>query len=242
MAKTLKYSWTSAYSGSWVCPAGVYNIMVECWGGGGAGGGQNSITQDGGGGGGGGAYAKTNSINVRPGQSYSINVGAGGTGGTGNGGNGGDSSFGDATQILAKGGIGGQQSTGTPPEGGLGGASGSCIGDTKYSGGQGEKGRNQTVGQGGYGGSSAGTASNGYSGPQTWSTVTFPVGSEPSGAGIGGNGGTNTNVGNAPASGNGGGGGGSGSDGSGLTGGNGAAGKLYIYYEDNIVFNAMSNA
>ncbi len=47
-------------SGSFTPPAGVYSIVVECWGGGGAGGGNADNANDGGAGGGaGGAYASS---------------------------------------------------------------------------------------------------------------------------------------------------------------------------------------
>ena len=223
---------TFTVSTSWVAPTGVTSVTAEVWGGGGGGGGQASATTDGGGGGGGGAYS-LQAVTVVPGNSYTVTVGplgAGGTVSTGCGGTGGDSSFVNTSTVLAKGGVGGCGSTGTPPAGGLGGASASGVGTTKFSGGQGEKGRDINAGVGGYGGSSAGTAAVGFSGPQTWSTATYPTASTPTGGGHGGNGGANTANGSAPASGNGGGGGGSGSDGTGLTGGAGAVGKVILTY------------
>lgn len=213
-------------NGTFVVPEGVTEITVECWGGGGAGGGQNS-NSDGGGGGGGGAYSKLNSFSVIEGQSFDFYVGTGGIGITGKGGDGGDTYFLNRTTCLAKGGIGGSPSTVTPPDGGTGGASTASVGDVKYSGGQGEKGRDSNTGQGGYGGSSAGVSVNGWSGPQTFLTINFPIASAPPGAGIGGNGGGADINGDAPASGNGGGGGGSG-DGTSKKGGNGASGKIII--------------
>ena len=220
-------SWTTATSGTWTGPSGVQSVKVEAWGGGGGGGGQNT-TQDGGGGGGGGAYSRTDAQAVTPGSSYSYSVGAGGAGGTsGAGQSGGNTYFINATTVMAQGGEPGVNSTGTPPAGGLGGASTFGYGGVKYSGGQGEIGRNHNTGIGGYGGSSAGTAGDGYSGPQTWSTEVYPTASTPAGAGHGGDGGTAGVNGFAPVSGNGGGGGGSG-DGSGKTGGAGADGKLTL--------------
>lgn len=220
---------TYTSSGTWTAPAGVTSVAVEAWGGGGGGGGQNQ-NSDGGGGGGGGAYSKKNIITVIPGNNYTVTVGAGGTGVASScGGTGGDSSFINTATILAKGGVGGCNSTGTPPAGGLGGASASGVGDTKYSGGQGEKGINNSTGLGGYGGSSAGTAANGYSGPQTYSTNIYPTASTPAGAGHGGNGGAASANGSTPTSGNGGGGGGSG-EGTARLGGAGAVGKVVITY------------
>lgn len=220
-------SQTFTANGSFTVPASVTSITVECWGGGGAGGGQN-LSSDGGGGGGGGAYSRKQNISVTPGTSYDVFVGAGGIGAAGaNGGNGGDSYFINTSTVLAKGGMGGSSSTGTPPEGGLGGSATAGFGDVKYSGGQGEKGRNSNTGYGGYGGSSAGSGANGYSGPQTWSTVTYPTTNTPVDGGHGGNGGNTNANGSAPASGNGGGGGGSG-EGTNKVGGNGAVGKVIV--------------
>lgn len=220
-------------SGIWTAPAGVTTVNVEAWGGGGAGGGQN-LNSDGGGGGGGGAYSKVSGLTVIPGNTYAVTVGAGGTGvAGGTGGTGGDSYFIDITTVLAKGGAGGAPSTGTPPAGGLGGAAAAGVGTIKFSGGNGGVGRNHNTGLGGPGGSSAGTAANGTSGPDPYSdsgvgtnTIAQPP---PAGGGIGGNGGDTGVDGFAPASGNGGGGGGSG-DGTNRIGGNGAGGKVVISY------------
>lgn len=106
-------------SSSWTVPAGVYLVKkVKIWGGGGAGGG---VTASGAGcGGGGGAYAESNGLQVTPGASVSIVVGAGGTYGTGTGGNGGSSSI---LGLTAPGGIGGGANSGCVP--GVGGSSGS---------------------------------------------------------------------------------------------------------------------
>ncbi len=214
---------------SWAAPTGVTSVNVEVWGGGGGGGGQN-LSSDGGGGGGGGAYSKS-TITVVPGNNYTVTVGTAGTGSAGCTAStaGGDSWFSTTGTILAKGGSPGACSTGTPPAGGAGGVAASGVGTTKFSGGQGEIGRNNNAGSGGYGGSSAGTAAAGWSGPQTWSTVTYPTASTPSGGGHGGNaGGVGVN-GSAPASGNGGGGGGAG-EGTNMTGGSGAGGKVILTY------------
>ena len=212
---------TFTTSTTWTAPTGVTSVTAEVWGGGG---------------GGGGAYSKTAVIVVIPGNNYTVTVGGAGTGNTGCTAStaGGDSWFVDTSTVLAKGGSPGGCSTGTPPSGGAGGAAASGVGDTgaKFSGGAGEKGRNNSGGRGGYGGSSAGTAADGWSGPTTWSTVTYPTASTPSGGGHGGDGGLENTNGNVPASGNGGGGGGSGddSDSSDQTGGNGAVGKVILTY------------
>ena len=222
---------TFTTSTTWTAPAGVTSVTAEVWGGGGGGGG-GTATTDGGGGGGGGAYSIKAGIVVVPATGYTVTVGGAGTGSAGCTAStvGGDSWFSTTGTILAKGGSPGACSTGTPPAGGLGGVAASGVGDTKFNGGQGEKGRNNNAGLGGYGGSSAGTAANGFSGPQTWSTATYPTASTPTGGGHGGDGGATANAaGSAPASGNGGGGGGA-ADGTNISGGNGAVGKVILTY------------
>lgn len=213
-------------SGTWMAPAGVGLVTVEVWGGGGAGGGQNQ-NSDGGGGGGGGAYS-TATVAVTPGSSYPIVVGKGGLGvASGNGLPGGDSYFWTAATVMAKGGLGGLRSTGTPPSGGSGGNASAGVGTTKFSGGNGGKGRDNNTGRGGPGGASAGSAANGTNGPTAWTTLLASM--PPTGGGIGGNAGDASANGFAPTSGNGGGGGGSG-DGSARTGGAGAEGKVLLTY------------
>src|SRR3989338_8740480 len=218
---------------TWTAPAGVTSVQAEVWGGGGGGGGK-ALDSDGGGGGGGGAYSRENSATVAPGNVYTVTVGSAGTGSTGCTAStaGGDSWFISTATVLAKGGSPGACSTGTPPVGGAGGASGSGVGDAVFSGGQGEKGVNNNNGRGGYGGSSAGTGADCWSGPQTFSPVTYPTANPPTGGGHGGDGGTANTNGNAPASGNGGGGGGAGddTDASDQTGGAGKVGKIILTY------------
>lgn len=225
------FSETFTATTTWTAPTGVTSVEVEVWGGGGGGGGQN-LSSDGGGGGGGGAYSKKLSIATVPATGYTVTVGAAGTAGSdGCGGTGGDSWFSTSGTVMAKGGVGGCNSTGTPPAGGAGGTAASGVGDTKFSGGQGEIGNNNATGRGGYGGSSAGTAADGWSGPQTYSTSTYPTANTPTGGGHGGNGGNGAGLsGQAPASGNGGGGGGSGEGTASETGGAGAVGKVIITY------------
>ncbi|TPG36268.1 T9SS sorting signal type C domain-containing protein [Flavobacterium pectinovorum] len=94
-------------STTYIIPAGVTNIQVECWGAGGGGGG-SSNNPSAGGGGAGGSYVKNLSFTVTPNSTYTINVGTGGTvSTTGTGGTGGSSWFGSTTTILAVGGRGG---------------------------------------------------------------------------------------------------------------------------------------
>lgn len=237
LAQAATVTFTS--SGTWTAPAGITSVDVEVWGGGGAGGGQNQ-NSDGGGGGGGGAYSKKLSIAVVPGNNYTVTVGAGGAGVTsGTGNTGGDSYFINATTVMAKGGVGGQPSTGSPPAGGLGGAAATGVGDVKYSGGNGGRGRDSGTGRGGPGGSSAGTGANGTDGPDPYSTMTAAA--APVGGGIGGDGGNTGDDGNAPASGRGGGGGGSG-EGSSMIGGAGAGGQVLITYVVPFVCAPPANA
>ena len=107
-------------SHTWVCPANVYQVRVQCWGGGQAGSSSRA-------GGAGGAYA-SGSINVIPGNTYYLNCGNGGL--SNNGAIGGDSWFCSTNSVptstqngvLAKGGIGSINSS-------------YCIGDTIFSGG-----------------------------------------------------------------------------------------------------------
>jgi len=226
---------------SWTCPAGVFNIKIECWGGGGSGGGQTSRTSDGGGGGGGGAYSRKNSYAVTPGTAYAYAIGQGGGAQVGNGQNGGDTTF-NTNICIAKGGSYGRESTGSPPAGGAGGQSSECTGDQAYNGGYGARGRDANDGIGGHGGSSAGNAAIGYGATSPAYVQNYPTAQTPTGGGHGGNGGANTASGSAPASGNGGGGGGSGSDGTNLTGGAGANGKIILTWTDNVLLNVTSNA
>ena len=97
-------------AGTWLCPAGVNQIQVECYGAGGGGGG--GTTTYGGGGGGGGEYACEPQYAVIPGNVYSYAVGRAGQGGVcgGQGGwPGGDTVFdtSSATPVSASGGMGG---------------------------------------------------------------------------------------------------------------------------------------
>lgn len=116
---------------------------VECIGGGG--GGQNGSASISGGGGGGGAYAKLVNLAISGTVAYQIGA-AGATGG-----NGGDSFFVNSSTLLAKGGGGSSSTTG-----GSGGAAASCLGDVKYSGGNGTNGASSSTAGGGAGGGAGG--------------------------------------------------------------------------------------
>lgn len=108
-----------ASSGTWVCPTGVSSIIVECWGSGGYTQGGISVPS---GGAGGGAYAKKTVI-VTPGVGYPYYVGSDGE----------DTYWVNASTVMAKGGMGCDNSiTGSP-----GGLASESVGDVKYSGGYG---------------------------------------------------------------------------------------------------------
>ena len=106
---------TTAGSSTWLCPAGVTSVIVECWGGGG-GGGFAKYQYTAAGSGAGGSYINY-TMPVTPGTTYYIYVGAGGSGGKDSitpGSTGGSSYFGSTTDtlpqsavVLAVGGIGG---------------------------------------------------------------------------------------------------------------------------------------
>lgn len=229
---------------SWTCPAGVTSVTVECWGGGGGGGGNTSNTECGGGGGGGGAYAKK-TVAVTPGNSYAYAIGQGGTGVAASDGNpGGDTGW-NSNEVMAKGGSGGGRSlfngfTQVGGTGGDGGLASASVGDVKYDGGWGENGRTHSTGTGGWGGSSAGTASDGHANgaAASWTTVTYPTGSTPAGGGHGGNGApTQTSNGVAPVAGQYGGGGGGSGEGTTRLGGTGANGKIVLSYVVEVGFD-----
>ena len=143
---------TFGASTTWVCPANVTAVQVECWGAGGAGGSAQRVGALGavqyGGGGAGGAYAKVTSYPVVPGSTYYINVGTCASNTSSAAGTaiaGGDSWFSSSNSssglILAKGGAGGTNAIGNTTTtayatGGTGSTSGS-IGNVLYAGGSG---------------------------------------------------------------------------------------------------------
>ncbi len=209
---------TFTSSGTFTVPAGVYSIIVECWGAGGGGGSSNSNPQPRAGGGGGGGGYSASTLSVSPGTVYNVVVGTGGNGGNnGNGGNGGSSTF-NATSVVAIGGNGGGR--GGNGSGGLGAATG--TGTTTYTGGSGAAGVNASGSGGGGGG--AGSGGNGGNASGT----TAGTGT----AANGGNGGAGRSGSSATGnSGNNYGGGGSGgysAGGSEQRGGNGAGGYVVI--------------
>ena len=205
-------AFTTPGAGTWLCPAGVTSITVECWGGGGKGGSTaNNGTETGGGGG--GAYSRS-TLTVVPGITYDFYVGAGSTTTAA----GRDSWFLNATTVMSKGGNSVANNTAT---GAAGGAAGSGFGTTKLSGGSGANGNNGN--NGGGGGSSAGTSLDGTNATNA-TGATAPVGG---GNGGSGRSGSNGNGNNGSIPGGGGGGVRSGSSGT-QSGGSGANGKVSI--------------
>ena len=224
---------TFGASTTWVCPANVTAVQVECWGAGGAGGsGSKPVSGNAfGGGGAGGSYAKKNTVSVTPGSSYTLTVGAGGVSVLSPSLTtipGGDTWFGSATNCLAKGGAGGQSvissDSGIVGSGGAGSSAGS-LGDVVYAGGSGLAGQGSSINTGGGGGGSAGTASAGTT------ATSYSGATAVTGGGAGGNGKDSTGNGDGSPGGSPGGGGGGArgsSVGSQSLGGTGGAGQVVL--------------
>ena len=216
-------------SGNFVVPAGVTSITAQAWGGGGGARETGNTTRRSGGGG--AAFAQA-TFGVTPGTTNNVVVGAGGA--AADPGQTGGSSYvwiPGATNVLAVGG-GGAPSDNTA---GIGGAAGSCIGSITYSGGNG--GLRGTIGGGG-GGGSAYTNANGSAGGAGGAALGGAGGAGTGAGGDGGDSGQPGENGNAP----GGGGGGEG-DGS-AVGGDGAAGRVIVFYQlpgTNGTFGAPPN-
>jgi hypothetical protein len=221
---------TSPGSQTWVCPANVTQIMVQCWGGGGGGGNSNYSQGSGGGGGGGGAFSSS-LLNVIPGNIYYLSIGSGGQFAGANSfmtaSNGQSSWFSinntipqnSQQGVLAVGGAAG-------PNGGNGGGQGgsifNSIGQIKYNGGNGYTG---DWNGGGGGGSSAGTNSAGVN------ATSFLGATAPINGGYGGSG--SMNVSQGQNGGFPGGGGGGSDDWQGSAGGWGIGGKISLTYINN---------
>ena len=221
-------------SGTWLCPAGVTSVQVECWGGGGAGGTavRPVATTATGGGGAGGAYAKLNSFAVTPGNTYTVTVGAGGVSVSTDTQKvpGGDSWFNNSSTVLAKGGQGGETVNANPGRFGVGGTGTTTgsIGDVLFAGGNGAT--STTANFGGAGGGSAGTGSAG-----TAASTTTGVGATAvTGGGNGGNANPtsgSSGAGQTPTTTPGGGGGGARSSSATVqAGGTGAIGRVVLTY------------
>jgi len=151
---------TASGASSWIVPAGVFCIQVECWGGGGNGGRANSAGQATGGGGG-GAYSRLNYMAVTPGSSISYFIGAGGLG-TAGASNGGDTWFSTSANVMAKGGTGVALNA---TAGGAGGQASASIGDLKYNGGNGGTGSGPAGSCSASGGGGGGAGSTGAGNP-----------------------------------------------------------------------------
>lgn len=210
---------------TWLCPAGVDFITVECWGAGGAGGGASGNSNAAAGGGAGGGYVKTINYPVTPGVTYNLSVGTGGNGGTSDGPEGGSSWFGSSSTILAVGGYGGNDasSSNTSANGAAKKTSGNLGFSVGYSfyGGKGSNGSSNSYGGGG--GSSAGTGSNG-------NDATNRIGANAvTGGSAGTDGATSGSVSSTPLFG-GGGGAARATSNSNRSGGDGGKGKISISY------------
>lgn len=202
---------------NWTCPAGVFQVLAECWGAGG-GGGNNSVNSQGGGGGGGEYAAQL--VNVTPTSNYPYSVGSGGSGNSGSGGGTGGAGNittfqGDTQTVTAHGGSGG---FGSFFGGGTAAGGSGSSNATHHNGGSGGSSYPYTGG----GGSSAGPSQTGNSGGTP-------------GAGIapsdGGNGGAGSGPGSsAGTAGSNPGGGGGGANASGHSGGAGASGKVRLTF------------
>jgi len=209
----------------WVIPAGVTSITVEAWGGGGGGAGGAEVNKECGGGGAGSQYAKK-TMAVSVGTTYSVTIGIGGTSnGSGAGAAGHDTIFG-SSDVVAKGGAGGQPPT--TYTGGVGTTT-AGVGDTIYAGGSGADGTAVTTGGGGGGGAGT-TGAGGNASSTTAGTGTSLYG------GDGGDGATLNNATGTDASTTNYGGGGGGGCKSGF-GGSGRQGYLLITYNVPPVFS-----
>jgi hypothetical protein len=117
-------------SGTWVCPDGVYSVSVVCVGGGGS----TTANQFNPAGGNGGSLGYRNNIDVSPGNSYTVVVGAAGQtsyfidSGTVSGGGAGGAYVGDGGGTGGSGGAG-ASSSGNPSGGGGGGGAGGYSGN-----------------------------------------------------------------------------------------------------------------
>ena len=231
---------TVSGASTWICPANVHSVQVQCWGGGGAGGSAKRGTSSAatGGGGAGGAYAKLNYYAVDPGATYFLSVGDGGISSLVDGAAvpGGDTWFNSvnspSSTVLAKGGAGGVTAVTTNSDkfgaGGVGPATGS-IGDVVFRGGSGANATTNSYGGGG--GGSAGTAANGVTPTANSGLGAVAV----TGGGNGGNGGNPNPSSGANANGSspttppgGGGGGAKSASTTARSGGSGAVGKITL--------------
>lgn len=182
---------TTTGAGTWTKPAGVTEVIVECWGGGGAGGGATS-NPAGGAGGAAGQYSRKYIQYSSPsvGVSYSVAATRAGTQNAGAVGN--DTTW-NTNVVVAKGGAGGggNGTTGADVAGGVGSTTGG-IGDVVYAGLDGNQSQVsfQNAGGGGSGRGSTGTGIAGGAAGQEYSGT-----GGTSGAFLLSNGGAGTNYG-----------------------------------------------
>ena len=160
---TFPASGSSFATGTYLVPALVTSLSVQCWGGGGGGGSAyadwTNLTNDAaGGGGGGGAYSITTISSVVPGQLINVTVGTGGAGGTAGtgtttssgGANGGTSSVSFCSTVASAAGGGGGGGSYDAYGGGSAGSGGNFIGAGGAGGGA--TGSTGTINPGGNGG------------------------------------------------------------------------------------------
>lgn len=199
---------TTAGTGTWVVPADVSSVKVECWGAGGYG--NSGSTNAGKWGGGGGAYACLNVLEVTPGAGILYMVGAGGSVNK-------DTWFVTATTAKAA----GAQPAGSGGTAPLGGQASASVGDIKFSGGRGgdAPSSSATGRAGGGGGGAASPAGDGANGVGVGAVFTpGGAGGASPDAGAGGAAGVSPNAGgpgHSNSNGGGGGGGGASSNGAG---------------------------
>ncbi|WP_329805753.1 GEVED domain-containing protein [Flavobacterium facile] len=228
-------TFSTAGTGTWVCPAGVTSVKIEAWGAGAGGGFARATNNAAAGGGGGGEYTYSNTISVVPGTTYYYRVGTGGSGGlqTGTAATaGGSSCFSTATNcggtILTSangGNIGTSVATNTSGTGGTGGTGGVFSNGGAFRGGNGANGLNGNGASFGGGGGGGGASTLGNGGDTTNRNGGIGTGV---GGGNGGNGGSNLDG----TSGNNIGGGGAGGhrNNNSNNGGNGGNGQIRITY------------
>jgi hypothetical protein len=131
---------TTPGANSWIVPNGVTSVTALCIGGGGGGGTSINDTGTSGGGGGGGGGIKRGLINVTPGETITINVGAGGTGAQGTTSSdtiGRDGSTSSCGLIIATGGGGGRANDGGVAGADYGESGQRMVSDTNARGGYG---------------------------------------------------------------------------------------------------------
>lgn len=169
---------------TWTCPENVYEVSAVCVGGGGG----SAASSESASGAGGGGLGWKNKIPVTPGNTYTVQIGKGGTrfsntyGGT-RAGSGGQSYFINSSTVA---GNGGEGAIGANDTAGLGG---SYIGEGGGNGGNGGT-RNGSVNDSGGGGGAGGYSGNGGKGGDVNSNFAGTSGSAGSGGGAGGGGGS----------------------------------------------------